>query len=95
MAGLPEGVVMLQSQRCSRCRRIQRFEFSIADELWNLVGHGDALCIECFLEALDDVALTNEIPKIAIEIEDFKFLGVVGHRFTCILVDAREDEATA
>lgn len=68
---------MSKHQTCKRCPRIQRFEFSIKDEIWNLIPekwHNRVLCIECFLELLEE----NIVGKLKISLEDFEFLGIAG-----------------
>ena len=74
-----------QHQTCKTCGRIQRFEFSVSDELWKRSGCAPekARCIECWLEKLDD----SDVPEISID--DFQFLGIVGDRIQCVLRDAR------
>lgn len=70
---------MIRHQRCSVCGRMQRFEFSLNNEVWALADLDDAACIECFLERLDDGALTEE-RRIEIPPEAWLFLAVVGYR---------------
>jgi hypothetical protein len=63
------------SQTCKKCRRVQRFEFNIRDDIWNQIDplyRESALCIECFLEEL---RFAN--PDQTITSEDFGFIGIL------------------
>lgn len=63
-----------------------RFEFSIRKDLWEKLSDkwiNRVLCIECFLEELEDIE-----PNQKFYLSDFAFLGVVGdHLFGGILLD--------
>ena len=64
-----------QWQYCKKCGRDQRFEFSIRKEIWDLMPEkwiNHVLCIECFLEELEQVDREQ-----IIRLSDFAFLGLI------------------
>lgn len=66
----------MTNQTCKKCSREQRFEFSIKDEIWELlpgVWQNHVLCFECFLEELE-----RAVPDKRLSLNDFFFLGIVG-----------------
>lgn len=66
---------MRMAQTCKKCRRVQRFEWIIRDEIWNQIDElyrDTALCFECFLEELN-FANSEQV----ITIEDFVFMGIL------------------
>jgi len=71
-----------QCQYCKKCGRDMRFEFSIRDEIWNKLPKtwkDRVLCIECFLEELNEVEPDQEI-----HFDDFNYM--------CILDPIEETE---
>jgi len=64
-----------QCQYCKKCGRDQRFEFSICDEIWNKlpeIWQNHILCIECFLEELN-----NACPTQKIQVSDFVYMCIL------------------
>ena len=64
-----------QCQYCKKCGRDMRFEFSIRDEIWNKLPKtwkDRVLCIECFLEELNEVEPDQEI-----HFDDFNYMCIL------------------
>jgi len=80
--------VTLNHQTCDRCERVQRFEFSVSDDLWSLAGcqPHEVLCIECFCRRLED----SHVRPVEIE-GDVLFLAMVGTDWSFILKDNGAD----
>ncbi|MBF4468850.1 MAG: hypothetical protein ISP01_05530 [Methanobrevibacter arboriphilus] len=80
-------------QSCDSCGQLQRFEFSIDDSVWNLLPlywKDKVLCIECFLRLIEQQILNGNLNRIAISLDKFQFLGIVGvhtSRICSILLD--------
>lgn len=73
-------------QTCKRCHRVQRFEFSLRNELWQLLPpewHNGALCIECYAELLYE-----HLPDmLEFGPDDIHFAGIVSDKVFAIFVD--------
>lgn len=80
-----------QRQTCKNCGRIQRFEWSVVDTLWEVTTEpGDTvLCIECWLEKVDRFLMMGDL-----EAEDFRFMAIVGDDGDgCVFIDKQEPNA--
>lgn len=68
-------------QTCKQCGRLQRFEFSVSDELWARSGCDptETLCIECWLARAESAGLRS------LSLGDFRFIGVAGFRIASVL----------
>jgi len=73
-------------QTCKRCGRSQYFEFTVKDEIWNMLPEkwrNKALCVDCFTEEMDNL-LDGMKP---LRLEDFNFIGIIGNKLRLVILD--------
>ena len=82
------GTGMSQQQTCKKCKRAQRFEYSLSNDIWQMLPkkwHNKCLCIECFIKEMDEILLKDGW----FSSDEFKFMAIVGDKLHCVIQKGR------